>query len=411
MIEVHGVPRSPALRAVTRPGSKSVASVFHPPARPVILIVDDDDGVREALHLILDDSYAVLDVADGRTALGLIREQPVDLVLLDILMPDIDGIEILQELRSFEPHMPVIVMTAVRTVLTAVAAMKLGAADYITKPFAEANLLAAIHAALEGRRGRRPLPGDLKVVDPTPRPARSHRVLLVEGDVGWRATVAVTLERVARVETAPTLGEALNQVLRVRPTCVVLNVRRSSAEAARFLGAVHAQLPACPVLVISEDPHLQATLAWESLNIRGVLQPSIDAGDLVRELAAIAAPLGDDSRPWPQLSRSIAHAIDHLGAHFGTDLSVDGLAEIVGISGSHLAHLFRAETGMTVRDYLNRVRVEIARDLLSHTDENLAEIAAFVGFFDASHLSRVFHQIRGKRPSAYRRGGGTKRLD
>src|SRR5499433_2415401 len=199
MIEVHGVPRSPALRAVTRPGSKSVASVFHPPARPVILIVDDDDGVREALHLILDDSYAVLDVADGRTALGLIREQPVDLVLLDILMPEIEGIEILQELRSFEPQMPVIMMTAVRTVLTAVAAMKLGAADYITKPFSEANLLAAIHAALERRGGHRALPTVLTPLQPEAGPARSHRILLVEGEVGWRATIAVALERVARV--------------------------------------------------------------------------------------------------------------------------------------------------------------------------------------------------------------------
>ena len=407
---MHGVPRLPALSPVARPESKSVAPIFRPQERPVVLIVDDDDGVREALHLILDESYSVLDVADGRTALSLIREQPVDLVLLDILMPDVDGIEILQELRSFEPHLPVIMMTAVRTVLTAVASMKLGAADYITKPFAEANLLAAIHSALEQRRGRR-VPADLKPLDPVARPARSYRVLLVEGDLGWRATIAVALERIARVETAPTLGEALNQVLRLRPTCVVLNVRRSSAEAARFLGAVHAQLPACPALVISEDPHLQATLAWESLNIRGVLQPPIDPGGLVRRIAAIAAPTGDGSRAWPQLSRFISHAIDYLGVHFGDDLSVDGVAESVGISGSHLAHLFRAETGTTVRDYLNRVRVEIARDLLSHTDENLAEIAAFVGFFDASHLSRVFHQIRGKRPSAYRRSASTKRPD
>ncbi|MGH7344372.1 MAG: helix-turn-helix domain-containing protein, partial [Candidatus Rokuibacteriota bacterium] len=240
-------------------------------------------------------------------------------------------------------------------------------------------------------------------------PHRHHRVLLVEGDVGWRATLAIALERVARVETAPTLGEALNHVLRLRPTCVVLNVRRSSAEAARFLGAVHAQLPACPVLVISEDPHLQATLAWESLNIRGVLQPPVDPGDLVRRVAAIVAPADDAGRPWPRLSRSISHAIDYLGIHFGDDLSVDRLAGVAGISGSHLAHLFRAETGTTVRDYLTRVRVEITRDLLCHTDESLAEIAAFVGFFDASHLSRVFHQVRGKRPSAYRRAASVAR--
>src|SRR5262249_60340873 len=98
------------------------------------------------------------------------------------------------------------------------------------------------------------VPADVKVVGTAPQPARSHRVLLVEGDVGWRATMAVALERVARVETAPTLGEALNQVLRLRPTCIVLNVRRSSAGAARFLGGVHAQAPARPVLVISTDP-------------------------------------------------------------------------------------------------------------------------------------------------------------
>ena len=400
---MHGVPRSPALSPVT-------TGPFRAQHRPVVLVVDDDDGVREALHVILDDRYEVLDVADGRTALSLLRAQRVDLVLLDILMPDIDGIEILQELRSFEPHLPVIMMTAVRTVLTAVAAMKLGAADYITKPFAEANLLAAIQSALEQRGGRRMVPTALKKLEPGARPGRSHRILLAEGDVGWRATIAVALQRVASVETAPTLGEALNHVLRFRPTCVVLNVRRSSTEAARFLGAVHTQLPACPALVLSEDPHLQATLAWESLNIRGVVQQPVDPGELMRRLAAIVAPEAD-RRPWPQLGRAVGHAIDHLGVHFSDDLSIDRLAAVVGISGSHLAHLFRAETGTTVRDYVNKVRIEIARDLLAHTDENLTEVAAFVGFFDASHLSRVFYQILGKRPSAFRRAQGSRRPD
>ena len=190
---------------------------------------------------------------------------------------------------------------------------------------------------------------------------------------------------------------------------IVLNAKRSSSEAARFLGAVHAQLPACPALVISDDPHLQATLAWEALNIRGVLQPPLDAGELVYRIADIAASGNNGATSWPRLRRSISHTINYVAAHFGDDLSVDGLAGVVGISGSHLAHRFRAEARMTVRDYLARVRVEIARDLLSHTEQSLSEIAAFVGFFDGSHLSRVFQQIRGKRPSDFRRGAGTKR--
>jgi len=287
---VNGPLRSPAPAPVDGP----IPSLR---ARPVLLIVDDDDGVREALRLILDADYSVLDVGDGRTALSMIRGKRVDLVLLDILMPDVDGIEILHELRAFEPHLPVIMMTAVKTVLTAVSAMKLGAADYITKPFEEANLLASIRSALEQRRALRIASPDRAVPELVARPPRSHRVLLVEGDLGWRATLAVTFERLARVETAPTLDDALNQVLRFRPTCVVLNVQRSSAEAARFLGAVHAHLPACPAFVLSDDPHLQATLAWEALNIRSVLRPPVDPGELVSRIAASVMP-GPERPAW-----------------------------------------------------------------------------------------------------------------
>jgi DNA-binding response OmpR family regulator len=394
---VPRISRSPAPAPLTTATSGEAAVSL--PDRPVLLVVDDDDGVRDALHVILDDDYAVLDAADGRTALSLIRARRVDLVLLDILMPEIDGLEILRELRAFEPRLPVVMMTAVKTVGTAVAAMKLGAADYVTKPFQDAELVAAIRTALDASR----LGGRATTPDPArqeTRPSREHRFLLVDGDLGWRATLAVALQRCGRVETASALVDALNHVLRFRPTLIVLNVQHSAAEAARFLGAVQAQLPACPVLVLSDDPHLQAALAWETLNIRGLLRSPVDPGGLIGRIGTAVG--ASDDGAWPQIGVSVSRAIEHLGAHFGDDVSVDGLADVAGVSGSHLAHLFRAEIGMTVRDYLTRVRVEVARDLLSHTDETLTSIAAFVGFFDASHLSRVFRQVRGTRPSAFR---------
>jgi CheY-like chemotaxis protein/AraC-like DNA-binding protein len=400
---VRGASKSPAPRPQPTSAAKPAADARQAYERPVVLVVDDDDGVREALHLILDDDYVVLDVGDGRTALSIIRAQPVDLVLLDILMPEVDGIEILQELRTFAPTLPVIMMTAVKTVLTAVSAMKLGAHDYITKPFQDASLLASIRTALEARAGPRTMADDGGEPGAASRSARANRILVVEGDLGWRAALAVTLGIVASVETASSLDEALNRLLKARPTCVILKPRRSSAEAARFLGAVHAQLPGCPALVISDDPHLQAALAWEPLNIRGVLRPPVAHAEVVDRMMAIALPGRDTNRSWPRLSLSVSAAIDHLGAHFGEDLNVATLAGVAGISASHLAHLFRAETGLTVRDYVTRVRVEITRDLLQHTDDTLAQIAAFVGFFDASHLARVFRQLQGQRPNACRR--------
>jgi DNA-binding NtrC family response regulator len=120
-------------------------------ARPVILVVDDDPGVRESFRLILEDHYDVVDVPDGPSALDVVRASPIDLVLLDIRLPGMDGIEVLERIKAIDERVEVILVTAVKTVRTAVAAMKLGAFDYLTKPFEEDELLSLATRALERR--------------------------------------------------------------------------------------------------------------------------------------------------------------------------------------------------------------------------------------------------------------------
>ena len=120
-------------------------------ARPVVLVVDDDPGVRESFRLILEDHYEVVDVEDGTSALDVVRGSAVDLVLLDIRLPGMDGIEVLERIKAVDEGIEVILVTAVKTVRTAVAAMKLGAFDYVTKPFEEDELLALSRRALERR--------------------------------------------------------------------------------------------------------------------------------------------------------------------------------------------------------------------------------------------------------------------
>ncbi len=119
--------------------------------RPVILAVDDDAGLRESFRLILEDQFEVVDAADGATALEIVRARDVDLVLLDVRLPDMDGIEVLEKIKALDDGVEVILVTAVKTVKTAVAAMKLGAFDYLNKPFEEPDLLALVTRALEKR--------------------------------------------------------------------------------------------------------------------------------------------------------------------------------------------------------------------------------------------------------------------
>ncbi len=117
--------------------------------RPRLLIVDDEPGVRESLRMILKERYEPLLAPSGEAALEILTGERVDVILLDILMPGLDGLETLERIALMKPAPPVIMLTATKTVKTAVNAMKLGAFDYITKPFDIDELQLQIERAVQ----------------------------------------------------------------------------------------------------------------------------------------------------------------------------------------------------------------------------------------------------------------------
>jgi DNA-binding NtrC family response regulator len=105
-----------------------------------ILIVDDEPNVRLVFRTALELAYTVWEAGDGRTALELIHERPFAVVLLDLWMPGIDGLEILRLLKDEGVEVPVVVVTAHGSIPDAVEAMKLGAVDFIPKPLSPETL-------------------------------------------------------------------------------------------------------------------------------------------------------------------------------------------------------------------------------------------------------------------------------
>lgn len=118
--------------------------------RPKILICDDETGVRESLKLILSQDYDLDFAEGGQDALEKIAAISPDLVLLDIKMPKLHGLEILKQLKSARPGMPVIVVTGYQSVEIAQQAFRDGAADYIPKPFDSQKILKSVKNALGG---------------------------------------------------------------------------------------------------------------------------------------------------------------------------------------------------------------------------------------------------------------------
>ncbi|MCL4695061.1 MAG: sigma-54 dependent transcriptional regulator, partial [Candidatus Hydrogenedentes bacterium] len=113
-----------------------------------ILCVDDELSVREAYRLILSDQYRVLLAQDGPTALKTLKENHVDLVLLDMIMPNMGGMDVLDEIVRSDGVVPVIVVTAIKSVSTAVNAIKHGAKEYIIKPFDVDEILLMVEKTL-----------------------------------------------------------------------------------------------------------------------------------------------------------------------------------------------------------------------------------------------------------------------
>ena len=122
---------------------------------PHVLVVDDEPGVRESLRMLLKDECEVTPAASVDAALALLAEHADRPVLLDLVMPGRSGLDFLRSSASATSRRPSIVLTATRTVATAVEAMKLGAVDFVTKPFEVDALRIKVRQLLEhGARSR-----------------------------------------------------------------------------------------------------------------------------------------------------------------------------------------------------------------------------------------------------------------
>jgi two-component system, NtrC family, response regulator PilR len=125
-------------------------------AEPTILIVDDEPNIIEILEIVLqDEGMKVIKSASVQEALAVLKEQEIDLVISDIRMPDLSGVELLRQARQIAPETVFIMITAFASTETAIEALQHGAYDYITKPFRMEELRAIIHGALEKRNSQK----------------------------------------------------------------------------------------------------------------------------------------------------------------------------------------------------------------------------------------------------------------
>jgi DNA-binding NtrC family response regulator len=145
-----------------------------------ILVVDDDEFVCSSLKwLLADDGYDVETAADGKNALVTLSRQTFDLVLTDLMMPDVDGLAVLREVKKRAPNTAVIILTGYGTLEAAMSALKDGAYDFLTKPCDDGEMRYKIQGALDQKRLRERL-GELESSETRIAAARALLDHLVE---------------------------------------------------------------------------------------------------------------------------------------------------------------------------------------------------------------------------------------
>ncbi|MBE3133441.1 MAG: sigma-54-dependent Fis family transcriptional regulator, partial [Acidobacteria bacterium] len=123
------------------------------PRNGVILVIDDEEIMREILEALLTrEGYEVKLAASGAEGIDVAKATSIDAAVVDVMMPEMDGLATLEELKKIDEDLAVIMITAFASVETAIAAMKRGAFDYITKPFKNDEVLVVLRNATERRR-------------------------------------------------------------------------------------------------------------------------------------------------------------------------------------------------------------------------------------------------------------------
>jgi CheY-like chemotaxis protein len=371
--------------------------------RRLVLVVDDDPGIREALGMILGDAYDVLFAADGPPVPQLVEQYFPDLVLLDLGLPTMSGLEILPTVRAIAPDVPVVVVTITSATDAVVQAMRLGATDYVVKPFREDDILSKVGAALSAQsNGPHAFPSEEPAPGERPDGKPRRRCLLVVGHPGTAGTLEVVLDRYVSTDIAADGLGALRAIGVAVPDCVVCDDAAWTRDGATFVRALRVRHPNLYVVRMTGerepiDPGGPGGL------IDTVVPQCAGVGEAVRRILAFCLPRGLSAHRAELPSRYVSAAMEYLRYRYAEELTVEGIARAAGLTRGHLTERFRAELGLSLSQFVLRLRIQVAKSLLRAHVAKLEEVAALSGFRDPSHLSRVFLAQTGQRPGAYRR--------
>ncbi len=362
--------------------------------RPVVLTVDDNRGLHEVYTLAFERDYEHVRAYGGEEALEIVRGKTIDVMVLDLRMPGLHGMEVLEQAFRLKRSLIVVVSSVIDTSQSALRAIRLGAADYFVKPTEPEVMELVVRQLLAAH-------GDPAVAIPQPTLV-ARRVLVVGSDPGLRAALAVALQPRCRVDVAARISKAVEMLGTMTPDLVIVDLRSASLERVLGLQSLQTMFPEGPMIVIGSadriGPLLQPAAGPSAL----VIPEPVDFARLFREIATLLPPDPESALMKP-LSAASSKAVERAVARYADHtVRVAHLSAGTGLSADHFAHVFREEMGLPPMEYLVRVRVQAAISMLRETRDKVSTVARRFGFYDGPHLALTLRRRGLGRPQDFR---------
>lgn len=424
-----------------------------------ILLADDEGLELESLKYFIEKNFGkeceLRMVRSGRAAIEMTNSFQPDIAIMDIQMPGINGINAMKEMRRTHPDMFLIVLTAYDVFDYAKESISLGVLQYLTKPLKKNQLLSALYQAMDQiDRTRKKRQDDIllrekldialpmleqgfiySLVLKQENQMSVHRYrellgitetsgffLILKGQIPekrqelllWNQTwnesyerIAANVKRAFHAIVSPSMGDEI--------AALVLCGEQSEEEQKKEMDHV---LSKARVLVrrFEEETGLGIRIGVGSVTGISRLRLSYEqARDSLQSGQEPVCSYLDMPHAWANAARFDQH-VDHVAearaiieSRYASELSLSLVADEIHVSSFYLTRLFKEKTGVTFLEYLTKIRMEAAQDMLLHTEKSIKEIAASAGYQDPNYFSRSFKKYTGLSPREFREGiGGEK---
>lgn len=372
-----------------------------------LLIVEDEKPLRKKLTENIDwekHSYRVLEAVNGRQALSIIKTEDIDILVTDIKMPEMSGIELARKVREIKERIKVIIISGHAEFEYAQQSIRLGVDEYLLKPFRSRRLLEVVNKTREKldreNRNRR----ELEKLRREIAEYLDHNQLrgtfnwLLDDDFFQKQSSIMDNSRLYQVLKTGSKEEILSELevifreldnLQGRPQYLFIflnNVILFTFRTLKELGYEFADL-----MRIVDLNYLQEIDSQDLADIKDwLVQFFLDVNTI------ISYHRGD------QNEKLINEMKNYIKKNFSEGITLNQLAQKLNFSSGYLSRLFQEEVGKSFTDYLNMIRVNKAKELLKTTDLKVYQIADEVGFTDSYYFSSWFKKIVGVSPTTYR---------